>query len=144
MKLSVEKVINQPLEKVWEVFDDPDNMPRWQPTLKEFRRDSGEPGQPGSTNTLIYDEGGRTIEMKESITSRNYPDEFSGKYETDGVVNYISNHFERVGEGSTKWSQETDFQFSGFMRLVAPFMKGSFVKRTSEDMERFKQLAESQ
>jgi hypothetical protein len=39
---------------------------------------------------------------------------------------------------------ECEFKFNGLMALMMPLMKGQFVKRTQTDMERFKQVAESQ
>jgi uncharacterized protein YndB with AHSA1/START domain len=144
MKFTIEVVIDQPREKVWEVFDNPANMSKWQPTVKSFELQSGEPGQPGSVSKLVYDENGREVVLTETITSRNYPDEFSGTYEAPSTWNHLTNKFIPLGDKQTKWVMEAEFRFDGLMKLFLPFMKGSLVKRTQEDMQRFKQLAESQ
>ena len=56
MKTRLEVVIDAGRETVWRLFDDPDNLSKWQPTLKAFTPTSGIPGQPGATADLVYEE----------------------------------------------------------------------------------------
>lgn len=145
MRFSHEVVINRSREDVWRVFDNPENMPKWQPTLKSFEHRSGERGQPGAVSFLIYEEKGRTIELTETITTRAYPNEFSGSYAGSHATNNITNRFIPFGEGATKWEMDCEFDFhSFFLKLFSPLMKGMFVKRVVKDMEQFKKLAESE
>src|SRR5688572_2628124 len=118
MKYQNEIEINLPLHRVIELFDNPENMKEWQPGLKSFEHVSGTPGQPGAKSRLKYDMGKRKIEMIETITKRNLPEEFNGTYEAKGVVNLISNKFYPVGVNQTKWVTENEFQFSGFMKII--------------------------
>src|SRR5689334_6380987 len=142
MKYSDEIIINLPRERVVELFDNPDNMAKWQPTLKKFEAISGTPGQPGAKSRLVYDMNGRTVEMIETITSRNLPDEFSGTYEASGVWNGMENRFYAEGKDKTRWSITTEFRFTGFMSIIAFLMPGSFNKETHETLMRFKTFAE--
>ena len=48
MKYESEIIIERPQAKVIALFDDPDNLARWQPTLQSFEHLSGEAGQPGA------------------------------------------------------------------------------------------------
>jgi uncharacterized protein YndB with AHSA1/START domain len=145
MKFSHAVVINRSREAVWRVFDDPDNMPKWQPTLKAFEHQRGERGQPGAVSKLIYEEKGRTIELTETITQRAYPNEFSGSYTSSHATNYITNRFIPLGDGVTRWEMDCEFNFhSFFFRVLSPLMKGMIVRRVVKDMEQFKQLAESE
>lgn len=143
MQIQSETVIDKPPADVWRIFDDPENMPKWQPTLTSFELKSGEPGQPGAVSQLTYNENGREIVLVETITSRNEPSEFSGIYEGSGVSNTIENRFVDLGDGRTRWEMNSEFQFGGLMRLLSPFMKGAMRKRQEADMARFKALAES-
>ncbi len=86
MKYSGEVIINLPRERVIELFDNPGNMPKWQPGLQSFEPLSGEPGQPGAQSKLVYDMNGRRVEMVETIVTRNLPDEFSGTYKAKDVT----------------------------------------------------------
>lgn len=142
MQYECETVINLPRARVIELFDDPDNLSKWQPGLQSFEHISGELGQTGAQSRLVYDENGRTIEMIETISTRNLPDEFSATYEAKGVHNWVSNHFYEIEPDKTRWVMETEFKFSGMMRVMALFMRGAFPKQTRKMMDNFKQFAE--
>ncbi len=45
MQYTNEVIINLPVDKVVELFDNPDNMKYWQPGLVSFENISGTPGQ---------------------------------------------------------------------------------------------------
>ena len=141
MKYTCELTIDLPRDEVIALFDDPDNLVKWQPGLKSFEHLSGEPGQSGAKSRLVYDEGGRRIEMIETIVERNLPETFAGTYETKGVWNSVSNHFLEE-DGKTRWVMDSDFRFSGYMRLMLIFMRGAFRKQTEKTMRRFRDFAE--
>lgn len=142
MKYSIELIINKNRDEVWDKFDSVRNLYKWQPTLKEFKLLSGEAGQPGAKSRLRYHERKRDIEMIETITIRNKPEEFSGTYEMKGTKNSIKNKFTEISENQTKWELDSEFEFGGIYKLMSPFMKGMIVKRTKTDMNRFKDLVE--
>ncbi len=143
MEYTLEIVINKPRSKVIELFDNPDNLPKWQPGLESFEHISGEQGQPGAKSKLTYNMNGRKIEMIETITVNKLPDEFSGTYETKGVFNTYENFFHEEGADKTRWITVSDFRFSGFMKLMAVFMRGSFRKETQKFLDRFKEFVET-
>jgi hypothetical protein len=142
MKISVELVLNRSREEVWKMFDNVENLYKWQPTLKEFKLLNGEKGLPGAKSKLVYMENNRKIEMIETIASRMEPEEFSGTYETKGVTNMIKNIFIKLDDSNTKWIMESEFKFSGIFKIMSPFVKKSIIKRTETDMNRFKNLIE--
>jgi hypothetical protein len=143
MKYSYSIDINVPRDRVVELFDDPANMSKWQPGLVSFEHISGMPGQPGAKSRLIYEEGKRRIELLETITARDLPDEFTATYETKGVFNLHQNRFEDLGE-KTRWTMETEFEFFGFMKVIGLVMGGMFRKQTAKILEDFKAFAESE
>lgn len=143
MKYTSELTINLPRQRMIDLFDNPENMYKWQPGLVSFEHQSGEPGRPGAKSKLLYDMNGRKVEMIETIVSRNLPDEFSGTYEADGVYNLNANRFYEDGPERTRWVLETEFHFSGVMKVMALFMGGAFRKQTMEHMTNFKKFAES-
>ena len=142
MRYTSEIDIDLPRERVIKLFNNSENLSKWQPGLQNFEHLSGEPGQPGAKSKMLYDEGGRKIEMIETITAQNFPETFSATYEAKGVKNRIENRFEEIGPDSTRWVMENEFQFSGFMRIMALFMRGAFPKQTLAQMGNFKQFAE--
>lgn len=142
MKYTTEITINLPRERVIELFDNPDNMKHWQPGLISFEHLSGEAGKPGARSRLKYRMGKREIEMIETITARNLPEEFHGAYEAKGVFNIQKNYFIPVSDTQTKWVSESEFKFSGLMSVMALFMKGAFRKQSMKYLEQFKAFAE--
>ncbi|MDP7028144.1 MAG: SRPBCC family protein [Candidatus Marinimicrobia bacterium] len=142
MKYNVEITINLPRTKVIELFDSTDNLKKWQPGLISFDHVSGTPGEVGAKSKLHYRMGKRDIEMIETITVKNLPDEFSGTYEAKGVWNEVKNFFYEVDEQTTKWVSENEFRCSGFMKIFIFLMPGSFKKETQKYLEQFKVFAE--
>ncbi len=144
MQFTCEITIDLPRQRVIELFDNPDNMQKWQPGLGTFEHLSGTPGQPGAKSRLVYEMDGRRLEMIETITVRNLPDEFSGTYEAKGVDNIVKNYFFEDGPSRTRWVTENEFRFSGYMRLIAPFISGSIKKQSTTYLQRFKEFAEGE
>ena len=144
MKYTIETEINLPIARVVELFDDPENLKHWQPGLVSFEPISGTPGQPGAKSRLKYKMGKRDIEMIETITVRNLPEEFSGTYEAKGVFNVVKNYFKPVSEKKTNYINENEFQFKGFMKLIGFLMPGAFRKESEKYLLQFKEFAEKQ
>jgi len=144
MKYINEVVVKLPLAKVIELFDSEENLFKWQPELLRMEHISGEKGEVGAKSKLTYKMGKREIEMIETITVKNLPDEFSGIYEAKGVWNEVKNYFEAIDEDTTKWHSDCHFEFKGFMKLMAFAMPGSFRKQSQKYMDQFKEFAEGE
>jgi len=138
-----EIVINQPLDKVIELFDNPDNMKYWQPGLVSFEHVSGVPGEPGAVSKLIYRMGKKEIEMRETIKERDLPRVFTATYEAKGVYNLVRNTFSAIDGQRTRYATETDFRFSGFMKIIGLLMPAAFRKQSQKFLEDFKDFAEN-
>lgn len=143
MKYTTQVTINLSREKVIELFDSTENLYKWQPGLLKFEHLSGEPGQRGAKSRMVYEARKGELEMVETITKRDFPDEFHGTYEARGVFNQVSNYFSEPEPGTTVWRTENIFKFRGMMALMAPFMKKAFTHNTLLTMERFKVFAET-
>jgi hypothetical protein len=142
MKFTQRIVINLPREIVIELFDNPDNMKHWQPGLVSFENISGTPGEVGTKSRLKYKMGKRDVEMVETITTRNLPDEFSGTYEAKGVWNEVKNYFVEISSDKTEWVSENEFKFYGFMKIIGLLMPGAFRKESYKYMRLFKEFSE--
>jgi len=144
MKYTLEIDINLPVSKVVELFDSTENMYKWMDGLQSFETVEGTPGEAGAKSKMVFLSGKREIEMIETITVMNLPDEFSATYEAKGVYNIINNHFLAKGENLTRYISDQEFQFTGFMKYLAFFMPGAFKKQTLQHMNAFKTFAEGQ
>ncbi|MBC8191860.1 MAG: SRPBCC family protein [Candidatus Marinimicrobia bacterium] len=144
MKYTIEVDINLPVSTVIELFDSTENMYKWMDGLQSFETIEGTPGEAGAKSKMVFLSGKREMEMIETITVKNLPDEFSATYEARGVYNIIKNHFVANGENLTRYISEQEFQFTGFMKYLAWFMPGAFKKQTLQHMGAFKTFAEDQ
>ncbi len=142
MKYTVEIDIDLARDRVIELFDSSENMKHWQEGLIDFEHLSGTPGEVGAKMKLLYKMGKREIEMVETITKRDLPDEFAGTYEAKNVFNIVDNTFLAISENKTKWVSYNEFQFNGFMKLIGFLMPGAFKKQSLKSMQDFKRFAE--
>src|SRR5690606_23240431 len=144
VKYTNEIIIDLPRASVIELFENPENMKHCQPGFQNMERISGTPGKEGAKSRLEYKMGSREIEMIETITKNNLPDSFDGIYDAKGVHNLMFNRFIPFNENQTQWISETEFEFSGFMKLMGWFMPGMFKKQSQQYLDKFKAFAESQ
>ena len=144
MKYKLELLINKSRADVWRLFDDPTNVPKWQPSLIKVERLSGTAGQPGATSKLTYKNGEREFSLNEKVTFRAEPERLDGVYENEFAENVVKNTFLEQGKDATLWKVEVVFKFKTlFMKVLGPLTKKNFVIRTQRDMERFRALAEN-
>ena len=142
MKYSSEIVIDRPLSKVIELFDNQDNLKEWMEGLISFEPISGEPGQVGAKSGLKFKTDRGEMEMIETVTVRNLPKEFTGTYEAKGVFNIVKNIFIPISETKTKYITEQEFQFQGFMKIIGFLMPGAFKKQSMKYLVAFKEFVE--
>jgi len=143
MKFTLELPIQKSRTAVWHTFDNPENIKNWQPTLVNFETISGTQGQPGAISRLTYAEGKREFFLVEKVTFRAEPEQLDVVYENDFADNSVKNTFIATSENETLWTMEVEFKFkTRLMRIVGPFVKKNFIKRSEKDMTRFKEFVE--
>lgn len=143
MRYTTEIIINKPIDQVIALFDNADNLKEWMEGLQSFEHISGTPGEVGAKSKLTFLMNNRKLEMIETITAKNLPDEFSGTYEAKGVFNTVVNRFVRLDGNRTKYVTEHEFELSGFMKIIGWLMPGMFRKQSMKYLEAFKKFAES-
>ena len=144
MNYSLEIEIDQPRDKVIELWDNIDNLAFWQPGYLGCEHLSGEPGAVGAKSKLSYKNRGREVVIVETITSAKLPDEFAATFEAKGMHIAQTNTFAEAGEGRTRWVSVNDVKVSGIMmRLITLLMPGCFKKESLKYMTNFKAFAET-
>ena len=81
MDYTIEVEIAKPRDEVVSKFWDGDSLPFWQPGFVSMEEISGEPGKQGSKTRLRYKNRGQDVELIETITVSNPPEEFSATFE---------------------------------------------------------------
>jgi len=143
MKFENAIVIDADRETVWREFDNVDNLQKWQPTLQSFTLKSGTASEPGAVSEMVYDEGGRTVVMLETLTEKRQPSFMAGIYESDWSKAVIVNHFESLEGGRTRWVIYANHNFKAMMKVLGIFFRKSIGRRTQSFMEHFKLFVES-
>tara|TARA_R100000935_G_C2797150_1_gene148709 strand:- start:71 stop:544 length:474 start_codon:yes stop_codon:yes gene_type:complete len=143
MKYSKEIIIKLPREEVIAIMEKTENFKHWQEGFISYNHLCGDPGHLNARSKLKYKMGKREIDMIETIQKKDLPKKLFFSYDANGVYNLQRNYFEEVGNKSTKWISDNEFEFSGFMKIIAFLMPGSFKKQTYKYMKDFKAFAEN-
>ncbi|MEZ4804664.1 MAG: SRPBCC family protein [Bacteroidia bacterium] len=143
MKYSVEIEIEKPIAEVVKLYENPDNLDKWMKGLQSMTPISGEPGAKGSKTKFKFLMGKREIEMTETILENNLPQLFSCSYQADNVFNIVNTSFHAISENKTRCTNNSEFQFKGFMKLIAFLMPSAFKKQSLTYLQDFKKFAEA-
>ena len=135
--------INLPRARVVELLDDTDNLFMWQEGLESFEHLSGNPGQVGAKSKFVYKHGKQVIELTETITKRNLPDEFDGTYEWSSGMNTLKNRFVELAPNRTRWESTCGYEFDSVMLKIMGFlMPGMFRKQNQKFLNNFRAFCE--
>ncbi|WP_411767982.1 SRPBCC family protein [Winogradskyella sp. A3E31] len=144
MQYTTEILIDKPRKEVIEKMDSVENMKHWQAGLVSTEHLSGTPGEFGAKMKLTYDFGKRKMELVETITKRNFPEEFHATYNAKGMHNIQQNYFEEVSDQQTKWVSKSEFLPTNFfMRIMLMVMPSAFKKQSLKYMTDFKNFVEN-
>ncbi|MDP4264216.1 MAG: SRPBCC family protein [Bacteroidota bacterium] len=146
MRFTCTTEVDLPLQTTVSIFNNRDNLGKWQQGLVSDELISGIPGEAGSKSRLVFDTGKHVIELTETILSKNLPAEMKGLYEHKHMVNTMSNRFTPAGENKTRYDAEIEYtKFIGFMpKIMALLMPGIFKKQVQKTLDRFKIFAENE
>lgn len=143
MKYELHVDIDRPAEDVLEKMMNPENMKYWQRGFVSMTPITGKAGEEGAKSLLKYKMGNRNLEMTETITRVNLPDEIHCTYQANGVFNIQENYFTAT-ENGTRWISVSEFKFNSiFMKVMGFFLPGSFKKQSLRYMQDFKNYMES-
>lgn len=146
MKFTCFVDINLPRERVVELFDNPDNIPKWQDGFQGFKHLNGEPGTPGAQSMIYYQQGKRTMELLETIIVGNLPEEFTAKYEHKHMTNTMQVLFTSLDAQTTRYTSNIEYtKFNGFLpKLMAFLFPSMFKKQVQKWLDQFKTFAENE
>lgn len=122
MKTTTKTQINAPASTVFLWLDDNDRLKQWVPNLTVDEVIVDTPEKIGTRFRQVFQENGRKMEMMGEITAyvenKHMRVYMSGKmFNLD--VEYI---LTAVSEAQTDVTQNTQIQFKGFLKILAPLM----------------------
>ena len=144
MKFACSVEINLPVSRVIEIFYNDDYLPEWQEGFLSKELLSGVKGEVGAKSRIIFHVRKQTMELTETILSKNLPVEMTSLFEHIHMTNTMRNCFIFVGESKTKIEIHIDYtKFNGFVpKAMSVLMPGLFKRQTQNMFDRFKVFAE--
>ena len=149
IKYSEEIVINSNIEKVIDLFDNPYNMKQYMYGFESYTIIKGNINEIGTISeiNINFNDNGKKeskIIMIEEILSNNLPIEKKLKYTSNGILNIVTNKFEKISDNQTKFINEQEFVFNTYMKLLFYFSKSSLKFQTRLYLNNFKDFVENQ
>ena len=140
MRFEKSLTIRKPVSEVYALYTDRKELSQWQPDFTNSRQIESYP-LPKYTHQIPL--GRRKMKMTETILLQHRPDRCDIQYELKGVKQIIHNTFYERVPGETQWQCQTEYRFTGIMKIISFFMRGNFRTQTDMMMQNFKGYAES-
>ena len=148
IKYTEEIEINSNIDTLIELVDNPYNMQEYMDGIESYTVLSGNIGQVGTKAEIVaaYIEENvvkRKIVMIEEIITNNLPEEKKVTYTADAVYNIVTNRFVKISDNKTKFINEQEFAFQGYMKIVGFFMPSAFKQQSRVYLKDFKEFVEN-
>ena len=148
IKYTEEIEINSNIDTVITLFDNPYNMKEYMEGIESYTVLNGNIKEAGTTSELIVnyieDDGVKhKIVMIEEIITNNLPEEKKVTYNANGVYNIVTNSFIRITDDKTKFINEQEFEFKGYMKVMGFFMPSAFKEQSRVYLQNFKEFVEN-
>ena len=135
--------INTNIDSVIILFDNPYNMKEYMQGIESYNLISGEIREIGAKAEITAVMGENKVIMIEEIITNDLPTEKKVTYKADRVYNIVINRFEKVSENKTKFINEQEFEFKGYMKIIGFIMPSAFKKQSRVYLQNFKEFAEN-
>ena len=148
VKYTEEIEINANIDTVVALFDNPYNMKKYMDGIESYKVLSGNLREVGTKAEIVAayieeDVVKRKIVMIEEIITNNLPEEKKVTYTSDVVYNIVTNKIVKISDNKTKFINEQEFQFKGFMKIMGFFMPSAFKQQTRIYLQDFKEFVEN-
>lgn len=145
MKFTFSAEINQPINRVVELFRNKENLKEWQKELISYECLSGTPNEVNCVTKYVH----KSITIIETLLSYNLPHEIKGYYEHLAGKKTVMKHntvylFTKISDNKTLFELKMeDVQFVGWLpKLMSKIMGRMFEKYHQDEVDQFKVFAE--
>lgn len=136
--IKVTVTVNAPVEKVWDIFMNPDYLKHWLTGFVSIEHLDGTIGEKGSTSKMKFIERGKELEVIEKVLFINPLQQYSFEIQHGALSTLTDVRFISIGQ-VTEIIQAVQFTPKGlFMKLFMPLMKGEMKKRMANDLKNLK------
>lgn len=143
MRYAITVDVDVPRDELVALVDDPVVLPTWLEDLVAVEPIDGEPGLVGSRTRLLFDRGGKVVEIIETIVENRLPGGRTCVEAAKGSCRETRHEFDALGPDATRWTQHVTYAFTGTgMSSLGALMPGSLARRTRRQMRLLKLHAE--
>lgn len=118
--------VERSLEEAFAFASDFANAERWDPGVRESRRDDPGPVAPGATYRLVVTFRKTTLPMTYRISELDPPNRVVLRGEGSTVRAVDELRFERAGGDRTRITYRADLHMRGLLALAEPFLRRAF------------------
>jgi uncharacterized protein YndB with AHSA1/START domain len=134
--------INKPVEKIWEAFINPANLPHWLSDLVSATLISGKQGLPGSKHKLVFKERGNEVTVTETVQEATPLKHFRSTMENKQMNSEVDFRFISFGNYTEIIQTVHLFPHNFLMKLWMPFIKAGVRKTLTKDLIKMKKMIE--
>ena len=144
MKFKAEVEIEKPMDELIVLIQNPENTLKWLDGLRSVKHISGEERQAGAISKVVFDSPAGRLHITETVVSNELPDEYIMRYEGPGYTSYSNYTFQKLSDGSTRFTMQQQVELKGALKLAAGLVKGKMSRQLAHSAESFRRFAESQ
>ena len=135
--------INSSVDESWKVMTDPSLLSEWLVGYKRTELISGEAGTVGAISNIYFDQNGKEVVIKETITNV-VPQKMIGmNFENDFMDMVYQIEIQDV-DGKTQIDSKTTAKGNGLIsRSMTALMKGALVQQEDTNLHKLKDLVGS-
>jgi carbon monoxide dehydrogenase subunit G len=126
--------VPKPLDETFEFVADFSTVPEWDPGVSEAHQTNGHDPAVGATYSVTAVFNGRDIPMTYVTTVLERPHRITLEGEGSTIRAVDDIRFKAKDESNTQIDYVADLNLKGALRLVQPFLKGSFDKLADRAM----------
>lgn len=146
MKFKGHVDVKKSRDEVVKFFADPAYLGEYQDGFVSKELVEGEAGHDGAISKMMYKQGGREMELTETILANKLPDSFEASYHHIHMDNFMRCKFTELDRNLTRYEYEFEYtRINWFMpKLMAILFPGMYRKQGEKWMRQFKEFVEKQ
>ena len=143
MQITGKITIEQPIEKVWEVLIDPEQMKHWLSGLRKYEVISGLPGKQGYKSKHHYKENGKWMIMEEEVIESIVFEKLVSQLIHPELENLITHSLRSINDDTTALTFKISINPKSFlMKMAIPVLRKQLAERAKADYQTLKRILE--
>ncbi|MBL4585986.1 MAG: hypothetical protein JKX84_02865 [Flavobacteriales bacterium] len=144
MKFQSEIEIDRNIKDVSGVFGNAENTLKWLEGLHSAELISGIYGEVGAKCKVVFESAAGKMEMTETVTLRNLPEQYATTYEGVGYFSWSNHYFEEIDGNTTRYILEQEVELHGAFKAAGFLLKGTIRRQLEKTVVSFKRFTEAE